>query len=105
MVNLRERRPRASNECSSVSRINSMTHTPGSGGRDIPEIRGLSLWEPWAFLMAVDEKRFETRSWATPYRGTVAIHASKNLDELELCLTDPFCDALKRHGIQKVGDL
>jgi len=68
-------------------------------------MRGLSLWQPWASLMQFDEKRFETRSWATNYRGTIAIHASKNREELELCLEQPFNDALKRHSIQKIGDL
>lgn len=37
----------------------------------------LSLWEPWATLMAVGAKQIETRSWATSYRGWLAIHASK----------------------------
>lgn len=68
-------------------------------------MRALSLWQPWATLMAFDAKRFETRSWATPYRGPVAIHASKNREELELCLEEPFCSALKAGGIQKIGDL
>lgn len=37
----------------------------------------ISLWEPWATLMAIGAKRIETRSWSTPYRGWLAIHASK----------------------------
>lgn len=37
----------------------------------------LSLWEPWATLMAIGAKRVETRSWSTPYRGWLAIHAAK----------------------------
>lgn len=40
-----------------------------------PEIRVLSLWQPWASLIGL--KVFETRSWYTPYRGLVAIHAAK----------------------------
>lgn len=40
------------------------------------EVRGLSLWEPWASLMAVGAKRIETRSWETKYRGPVLICAS-----------------------------
>jgi activating signal cointegrator 1 len=68
-------------------------------------VRGLSLWEPWASLMRFDEKRFETRSWHTNYRGPIAIHASKNREELELALEEPFCSALIRHGVQKIGDL
>jgi activating signal cointegrator 1 len=37
----------------------------------------LSLWEPWATLMAIGAKRIETRSWSTSYRGWLAIQASK----------------------------
>lgn len=37
----------------------------------------LSLWQPWASLIAVGAKTIETRSWATSYRGPIAIHAAK----------------------------
>lgn len=45
----------------------------------------LSLWEPWATLMSIAAKKIETRSWATSYRGWLAIHASKGgLGRIEL---------------------
>jgi activating signal cointegrator 1 len=37
----------------------------------------LTLWQPWASLMAYNLKRFETRSWPTKYRGPLLIHAAK----------------------------
>ena len=40
-------------------------------------IRAISLWEPWASLMAVGAKRFETRSWATRHRGPLLICAAR----------------------------
>jgi hypothetical protein len=40
-------------------------------------VKLISLWEPWATLMAIGAKRIETRSWQTSYRGWLAIHASK----------------------------
>ena len=40
-------------------------------------MRGLTLTQPWATAVALGEKRIETRSWRTPYRGLVAIHAAK----------------------------
>lgn len=43
------------------------------------EIRILSLWQPWASLIAVGLKRYETRHWETSYRGKVAIHAAKRI--------------------------
>ncbi len=61
-------------------------------------IRCLSLHQPWASLMAVGEKSIETRSWSTPYRGLVAIHAAKNLDSLDLVDEEPFESALIRRG-------
>jgi hypothetical protein len=39
-------------------------------------MRGITLLEPWASLMAMGYKHFETRSWSTEYRGDVVIHAS-----------------------------
>jgi hypothetical protein len=39
-------------------------------------MKALSLWQPWASLIAVGAKRIETRGWATKYRGPIAIHAA-----------------------------
>ncbi len=41
------------------------------------DLRCLSLHQPWASAMAEGLKAIETRSWATRYRGWVAIHAAK----------------------------
>jgi hypothetical protein len=41
------------------------------------KIKALSLWQPWATLMAEGIKKVETRSWTTDYRGPLAIHATK----------------------------
>lgn len=38
--------------------------------------KALSLHQPWASLIAAKAKWYETRSWRTHYRGTIAIHAS-----------------------------
>ena len=40
-------------------------------------MRALSLWQPWASLMAAGLKTIETRDWPTRYRGPLAIHAAK----------------------------
>ena len=39
-------------------------------------MKALTIWQPWASLLACGGKRFETRSWATSYRGPIAIHAA-----------------------------
>lgn len=44
-------------------------------------MRAITLWQPWATLVAVGAKRFETRSWSTRYRGPLAIHAAKRKPE------------------------
>ena len=40
-------------------------------------MKAISLWQPWASLIAVGAKQYETRSWATSYRGPLAIHTAK----------------------------
>jgi len=64
-------------------------------------MKAISLWEPWATLIAIRAKRFETRSWSTDYRGVLAIHAAKRFtrDQRDYCLREPFRTALARVGI------
>jgi hypothetical protein len=38
--------------------------------------RALTLWQPWASLVALGFKRIETRGWSTGYRGPLVIHAA-----------------------------
>jgi hypothetical protein len=40
-------------------------------------MKAISLHQPWASLIALEEKTYESRSWKTPYRGPLAIHAAK----------------------------
>jgi len=42
-------------------------------------MKALSLTQPWATLVAIGQKKIETRSWRTDYRGPLAIHAAKGL--------------------------
>jgi hypothetical protein len=41
-------------------------------------MKAITLYQPWATLVAMGKKRIETRSWSTNYRGPLAIHAGKN---------------------------
>lgn len=68
--------------------------------QEVP-LRVLSLWQPWATLMAVREKELETRSWETLYRGHVAIQAAAkwNRDLAALCIEQPFRAVLAKHGV------
>ena len=40
-------------------------------------MKAITIYQPWASLIAAGAKRFETRSWATRYRGPIAIHTGK----------------------------
>lgn len=40
-------------------------------------IRAITVHQPWASLLAFGIKAIETRSWATDYRGPLAIHAGR----------------------------
>lgn len=74
-------------------------------------MKALTLTQPYASLVALGEKRFETRNWATDHRGPLAIHAAAGLAGLKylgekisasqlearlqtLCRTEPFRTAL-----------
>lgn len=50
-------------------------------------MKALTLTQPWATLMALQAKRIETRSWKTPYRGELVIHAAKGFpgDAKDFC--------------------
>jgi hypothetical protein len=39
-------------------------------------VKAITLWQPWASLVAIEAKKIETRSWHTNYRGWLAIHAA-----------------------------
>ena len=46
-------------------------------------VRAVTLYQPWASLIAAERKRFETRSWPVPQKligARVAIHAGKTVD-------------------------
>lgn len=40
-------------------------------------MKAITIWQPWATLLAIQAKHHETRSWKTDYRGPIAIHASR----------------------------
>lgn len=55
-------------------------------------MKALTIWQPWASLIATGAKRIETRGWATGYRGPLAIHAATRWtrEQRELVLEEPF---------------
>jgi hypothetical protein len=69
-------------------------------------MRAISLHQPYATLISLGEKHFETRSWGTRFRGPVAIHASKGFPGYAQCaaISWPFREVLHEHGL-RVADL
>lgn len=63
-------------------------------------MKALSLWQPWATLVALGFKQTETRSWSTKYRGPLAIHATKRFPDQAklLCVETPFFGYLQQGG-------
>ena len=42
-------------------------------------MKAITLWQPWASLMAHGLKKNDTRHWRTSYRGPLLIHAAKKV--------------------------
>jgi hypothetical protein len=70
-------------------------------------MKAISLWEPWAILIALLAKQYETRSWATSYRGPLIIHAAKRftVEERAICLQSPFRQVLDAAGYRDIFTL
>jgi len=54
-------------------------------------MKAITLWQPWASLLACGAKQYETRSWATSYRGPIAIHAAaRKCNTKDLCASTVY---------------
>ena len=76
-------------------------------------MKAITLWQPWASMVAAGEKTVETRTWRTSYRGRLAIHAAKYVvpelrqdfrDRAEFVLHQPL-EAFPRGAIVAVVSL
>lgn len=72
-------------------------------------MKAITLWQPWASLLACDAKKFETRSWATSYRGPIVIHAAQRPFDMDKYLFDRelhlFAEALQLPDIYSFSTL
>ena len=64
-------------------------------------MKALTIWQPWASLLVSGQKKYETRSWATAYRGPIAIHAAmrpvrRTIDALAADREESGWDVLER---------
>jgi activating signal cointegrator 1 len=44
-------------------------------------MKAITIWQPYATLIMLGLKRYETRHWSTSYRGPLIIHAAKRWDD------------------------
>lgn len=59
-------------------------------------MKAITIWQPWATLIAIGAKQYETRSWKTDYRGKIAIHtAAKDPCRMPLLGLEEFEKAVK----------
>lgn len=65
----------------------------------------LTVYQPWASLIAVGAKVYETRGWQTGFRGRLAIHAGKSVPEVGMALMsrEPFFSLLRKGGAFRGG--
>ncbi len=74
-------------------------------------MKALTVLQPWASLIAIGAKRYETRGWSPSRQLQVgdllAIHAGKSfcLEYLDLCFLPKFAEALQAGGIENPRDL
>lgn len=62
----------------------------------------ISLWEPWATLVVLGAKSFETRSWRTSHRGPLGIHAAQGWhgwSPRRFCENPHVAAALRSHDV------
>ena len=61
-------------------------------------MKALTLWQPWASLVALGHKKVETRCWATRYRGPLAIHSALRRPDFlgQSCSTPEFRELMRK---------
>lgn len=65
-------------------------------------MKAISLWQPWASLIACGAKPFETRHWAPPREligQTIAIHAAKKIDRDAVALAQEIYMDRRYEGV------
>jgi activating signal cointegrator 1 len=53
-------------------------------------MKAITIMQPYASLIAYGQKKIETRSWSTKYRGPLAIHAGLGKQHIDLCRQQLF---------------
>ena len=68
-------------------------------------MKAITLWEPWASLMAIGAKMNETRGCRTSHRGDICIHAAKANHGVPDAIYDRILDLFSRPENKPVPSL
>jgi hypothetical protein len=68
-------------------------------------MKTISIYQPWATLIILGLKQYETRDYPIAHRGPLAVHAAKNRDYLHLYFDPAFQPWLEPWGYRSPDDL
>jgi hypothetical protein len=68
-------------------------------------MKTISIYQPFATLIILGLKQYETRNYPIQHRGPLAIHAAKNTDYVHLLNTPEFEPWLSVWGYRSPADL
>jgi hypothetical protein len=70
-------------------------------------MRVISIRQPYALLIILGHKFYETRDWPTSYRGTILVHAAKTFgwSENKIATSHPIREALEPYQPLTLGAL
>ncbi len=81
-----------------ISDQSPITEQPPTNNQQQIQAKAISLWQPWASLIGMQKKQFETRSWATDYRGKILICGAKRAKAEQL---DIWIEISDRYGFKE----
>ena len=67
----------------------------------------ITIKQPYAQLVVLGFKQFETRSFKISYRGPLYIHSSSKFEQghIEMCFTDPWKECIRTPHELRVGHI
>jgi activating signal cointegrator 1 len=63
-------------------------------------MRAITIWQPYATLIVLGMKEFETRGWSTSYRGPLIIHAAKVWNKARMADTHRILEFMRQDGLK-----
>lgn len=74
-------------------------------------MKAITLYQPYATLVAIGAKQYETRGFSTRYRGPIAIHAGKNRQPMNAITLEiwrykslPYLKGICKHMVEAIQE-